>query len=109
MDTTYLEAIEDTPQLRRLPVIVLTGSNRSVDIVTCYRTHANAHVPKPSTLEESSRSSRHSKRSGSNTHSFHRVRRTILHSWDSSRFCLPRLLTGTESSWLARANSYLST
>jgi len=24
MDTTYLEAIEDTPQLRRLPVIVLT-------------------------------------------------------------------------------------
>lgn len=47
-----LEAIEDAPQLRRLPVIVLTGSNRSEDIVTCYRTHANAYVPKPSTLEE---------------------------------------------------------
>lgn len=47
-----LETIEDTPQLRRLPVIVLTGSNRSEDIVTCYRTHANAYVSKPPTLEE---------------------------------------------------------
>ncbi|WP_247003778.1 response regulator [Halosolutus gelatinilyticus] len=42
-----LEAIRDDPQLRRLPVIMLTGSDDERDIARCYDAHANAYVTKP--------------------------------------------------------------
>ena len=47
-----LSAIGETARLRRLPVVVLTDSEAEEDIVRCYRTHANAYVTKPPTLEE---------------------------------------------------------
>lgn len=42
-----LEAIRDDPQLRRLPVIMLTGSEDSEDIARCYNAQANAYLTKP--------------------------------------------------------------
>lgn len=42
-----LEAIGDDPELRRLPVIVLTGSDDREDVATCYGSHANAYLTKP--------------------------------------------------------------
>lgn len=46
-----LDAVGDVPQFPRLPVIALTSSDRSEDIAACYRTHANASVTKPTSLE----------------------------------------------------------
>lgn len=46
-----LQVIRADPQLRRLPVIVLTSSDDSSDIVRCYDAHANAYVTKPADLE----------------------------------------------------------
>ncbi|ELY68478.1 response regulator [Natrinema versiforme] len=43
------------PQLPSLPVIFLTRPDTSADIAIWYRTHANASVTKPTTLEESVR------------------------------------------------------
>lgn len=42
-----LEAIADDPTLRRLPVVVLTESDRTDDIARCYETRANASLTKP--------------------------------------------------------------
>lgn len=48
--TEILEAITDDPRLRRLPVVVLAGSDRSDDIVRCYEARANAYLTKPTDL-----------------------------------------------------------
>lgn len=47
-----LEAIRDNPQLKRLPVIILTSSDDNGDIARCYDAHANAYLTKPAGIEE---------------------------------------------------------
>ncbi|ELY61476.1 response regulator receiver protein [Natronococcus amylolyticus DSM 10524] len=42
-----LERIRESPELRRLPVIVLTSSEASGDVEACYRRAANAYLTKP--------------------------------------------------------------
>jgi CheY-like chemotaxis protein len=42
-----LAAIKDDPQLRRIPVVVLTTSEAEEDILRSYDLHANAYVTKP--------------------------------------------------------------
>lgn len=47
-----LEAIRESSRLKRLPVIILTGSDASEDITRCYDALANAYLTKPSDLDE---------------------------------------------------------
>ena len=47
-----LEEIKADPQLKRLPVIVLTSSSAEEDILRSYDLHANAYVTKPVRLQE---------------------------------------------------------
>lgn len=47
-----LESIRDDPNLRCLPVIILTSSDDDADIVRCYQATANAYLTKPTTHEE---------------------------------------------------------
>ena len=42
-----LTEIKSDPSLAHIPVIVLTGSQAQVDLVTSYNNQANAYVPKP--------------------------------------------------------------
>ncbi len=42
-----LEAIKESPDLRRIPVIVLTSSKADKDIVESYDLHANCYIVKP--------------------------------------------------------------
>ncbi|ACV12039.1 response regulator receiver protein [Halorhabdus utahensis DSM 12940] len=42
-----LEEINDDPELRRIPVIVLTSSEAESDIVKSYELQANAYLSKP--------------------------------------------------------------
>ena len=42
-----LEEIKADPELRRIPVVVLTTSQADEDIVRSYNLHANAYVTKP--------------------------------------------------------------
>ena len=42
-----LEEINEDPELRRLPVIVLTSSEAEADIVKSYELQANAYLTKP--------------------------------------------------------------
>lgn len=43
-----LELIRADPQLRPLPVLMLTSSTASETMVECYESHANAYLTKPS-------------------------------------------------------------
>jgi len=47
-----LEEIKADPDLRRIPVIVLTGSKAEEDIVRSYEKHSNAYLTKPITPED---------------------------------------------------------
>jgi chemotaxis family two-component system response regulator Rcp1 len=47
-----LGEIKQDPDLRRIPVVVLTISNAEEDIVKSYNLHANAFVSKPLNLEQ---------------------------------------------------------
>lgn len=47
-----LETLKSDPQLRHLPVIILTGSEADEDITRCYESRANAYVTKPATHDE---------------------------------------------------------
>ncbi|MXV63898.1 response regulator [Natronorubrum sp. JWXQ-INN-674] len=47
-----LERISADPQLRRLPVIVLTSSDASDDVSKCYDANANAYLTKPTDPDE---------------------------------------------------------
>jgi CheY-like chemotaxis protein len=42
-----LAEVKGNPELRRIPVVVLTTSNAEEDIVRSYDLHANAYVTKP--------------------------------------------------------------
>jgi two-component system response regulator len=47
-----LKTIKDDPQLKRIPVIILTSSNRDKDIEEAYAFNANCYVQKPLNFEE---------------------------------------------------------
>ena len=47
-----LEAIKGDPDLKHIPVIVLTTSTAEADVLASYQLHANAFVSKPVALEE---------------------------------------------------------
>jgi CheY-like chemotaxis protein len=42
-----LEEIKDDPDLKRLPVVILTSSEAEEDIIKSYDLHANAYLTKP--------------------------------------------------------------
>jgi CheY-like chemotaxis protein len=44
--------IKQDPDLKRIPVLVLTGSSAEDDILTSYDLHANAYITKPSDIGE---------------------------------------------------------
>ncbi|TYL38600.1 two-component system response regulator [Natronococcus pandeyae] len=44
---TVLEEIKSDPDLRRIPVIILTSSRAEDDLIDAYETHANACLIKP--------------------------------------------------------------
>ena len=47
-----LDVIKADPNLRRIPVIVLTTSRAEEDIWRSYDLHANAYIPKPVSISE---------------------------------------------------------
>jgi CheY-like chemotaxis protein len=47
-----LEQVKSDERLRRIPVIMLTSSNRERDIATAYDSHANSYINKPPSLPE---------------------------------------------------------
>jgi CheY-like chemotaxis protein len=42
-----LAALKEDPELRRIPVVVLTTSEAEEDVLRSYSLHANAYVTKP--------------------------------------------------------------
>ncbi len=49
--TEVLEEIKGDPELKRIPVIVLTTSDNEADIRRAYDLHANAYITKPVDLD----------------------------------------------------------
>jgi CheY-like chemotaxis protein len=47
-----LEEVKSDPDLRRIPVVVLTTSDAERDIVSSYDLHANAYITKPVDFEQ---------------------------------------------------------
>ena len=47
-----LDAIKEDPDLKRIPVVVLTTSQAEQDIIQSYNLYANAYVTKPVDLEQ---------------------------------------------------------
>jgi len=47
-----LKEIKEDPNLRRIPVVVVTTSKAEKDIVKCYDLHANCYVTKPVDLAQ---------------------------------------------------------
>ncbi|OGP14334.1 MAG: response regulator [Deltaproteobacteria bacterium GWA2_55_10] len=47
-----LEEIKGDPELKRIPVIVLTTSDNEMDIQRAYDLHANAYITKPVDLDK---------------------------------------------------------
>jgi len=47
-----LAEMKQDPDLRRIPVVILTISNGQEDIIKSYNLHANAYVTKPLNLEQ---------------------------------------------------------
>jgi two-component system, chemotaxis family, response regulator Rcp1 len=47
-----LEEVKADPQLRTIPVVVLTSSDAERDVVRAYDLHANCYVTKPVDLEQ---------------------------------------------------------
>lgn len=47
-----LEEIKSDPQLRRIPVIILTTSEADKDVLKAYNLHANSYITKPIDLDQ---------------------------------------------------------
>ncbi len=47
-----LQQVKQHPQLKRIPVIILTGSNAERDVSRSYDLHANCYITKPVELNE---------------------------------------------------------
>lgn len=47
-----LAEIKDDPDLRRIPVVILTVSEAEQDIIKSYNLHANCYITKPVNLEQ---------------------------------------------------------
>ena len=47
-----LEEVKNDPELRRIPIVVLTTSDAERDIVSSYDMHANAYITKPVDFEQ---------------------------------------------------------
>jgi two-component system, chemotaxis family, response regulator Rcp1 len=47
-----LAEIKEDPELKRIPVVVLTGSQAEEDIVKSYNLHANCYISKPVDLDQ---------------------------------------------------------
>lgn len=47
-----LEEIKGDPRLRQIPVVVLTTSKAEIDVMHCYRHHANSYLVKPRALSD---------------------------------------------------------
>lgn len=47
-----LEEIRETPELKTIPVIILTSSKSEEDIVRSYERHANAYLTKPVNVDK---------------------------------------------------------
>ena len=47
-----LKEIKENPDLRRIPVVIMTSSNAEKDIVKTYNLHANSYVTKPVDLQK---------------------------------------------------------
>ncbi len=45
-----LAEIKQDPDLRRIPVVILTSSEADEDVLRCYDSHANCYVSKPVSL-----------------------------------------------------------
>ncbi len=44
---TFLSQVKEDPELKRIPVIILSSSSADVDVMTCYNRHANGYITKP--------------------------------------------------------------
>lgn len=53
-----LKEIKSDPELAAIPVVILSTSNRSVDVLASYQRHANSYVVKPVPLEAFERAMR---------------------------------------------------
>lgn len=49
---TVLAEIKADPDLKRIPVVILTSSKADEDILNSYDSHANCYITKPSDLEQ---------------------------------------------------------
>ena len=47
-----LKEIKEDPNLRRIPVVILTSSKAEEDVLNSYDLHANCYVTKPGDLEQ---------------------------------------------------------
>lgn len=47
-----LAEIKSSPNLKRIPVVILTTSQAEEDILTAYDSYANCYIPKPIDLEQ---------------------------------------------------------
>jgi len=47
-----LEEVKSDPDLKRIPVVVMTSSSSEEDIVQSYNAHANCYIRKPVNLQE---------------------------------------------------------
>jgi CheY-like chemotaxis protein len=47
-----LTEIKQDPELRRIPVVIMTTSDREKDIVAAYNLHVNCYVTKPVDLDQ---------------------------------------------------------
>ena len=47
-----LEEIKEDPQLKHIPVVILTSSKAEMDVVKSYKLHANGYIVKPVNLDK---------------------------------------------------------
>lgn len=50
-----LEAVKQDPQLRTIPVLILSTSSADTDVMRCYELHANSYLVKPADFDDFSR------------------------------------------------------